>query len=175
MTRIVLTFGLIAGVIMSGMFLVMLPFHDQMIEAGAIVGYASMIAAFLLIFFGIRRYRETVGGGAVSFGRAFQVGILIGLVASACYVATWEAIYFSGNAPGFLEKYQTAEIEKMRSAGKSAAEIAKQEEDFKVWAERYENPLINSAVTLMEPLPVALLMALVSAAVLRRRSPGSMP
>lgn len=169
MTRIILTFGLIAGAIMAGTFLVLLPFHDQMIEAGVVVGYASMVAAFLLIFFGVRRYRDTVGGGSVSFGRAFQVGILIGLVASALYVATWEIIYFSGNAPGFIDKYQTAELEKMRAAGSTPAEIAAKEAEFKVWAERYENPLINSAVTFMEPLPVALLMSLLTAGVLRRR------
>ena len=41
-----------------------------------------MVVAFLLIFFGIRSYRDNVAGGSVGFGRAFAVGALIALVAS---------------------------------------------------------------------------------------------
>ena len=48
----------------------------------------------LLIFFGVRSYRDTVSGGAIPFGRAFLVGALIAFVASACYVVTWQVIYY---------------------------------------------------------------------------------
>jgi hypothetical protein len=37
------------------------------------------------------------------------------------------------------------------------------------FARMYENPAINAAVSLMEPLPVALIVSLVSAGVLSRR------
>jgi hypothetical protein len=37
------------------------------------------------------------------------------------------------------------------------------------FAELYKNPFFNAAMTLIEPLPVGLVIALVSAAVLRRR------
>ena len=67
MTRIVLTFGVIAGVIMAGMFLLSMPFHDEMgNDAAMLLGYASMVAAFLLVFFGVRQYRDTVAGGTLS-------------------------------------------------------------------------------------------------------------
>src|SRR5688572_1866996 len=170
MKRIVLTFGLLAGAIMSGMFLVTLPFHEEIGNtAGMLLGYASMIAAFLLIFFGVRQYRDNVGDGVVTFGRAVKVGALIALVASACYVATWQVIYFGGFAPNYLEKYQAARIEEARAEGKSQAEIDKEIAEQKVWLERYQNPVINSAVTFLEPLPVAIVMVLISAGVLRRR------
>ena len=172
MKKIVLTFGLIAGGIMSAMFLITLPFHDQIGNtAGMVLGYATMIAAFLLIFFGVRQYRDQVAGGTVSFGQAAKVGALIALVASCCYVATWEVIYFGGFAPNYLENYQAKELEKARAAGKSQAEIDKEIAEQKVWLERYKNPVINSAITFLEPLPVALIMVLVSAGVLRRRDP----
>lgn len=170
MKKIVLTFGLIAGAIMSGMFLVTLPFHDQIGNtAGMVLGYASMVAAFLLIFFGVRQYRDHVGDGVVTFGRAVKVGALIALVASACYVATWQVIYFGGFAPNYLEKYQAAMIEEARAEGKSQAEIDKEIAEQKVWLERYQNPVINSAITFLEPLPVAIIMVLLSAGVLKRR------
>ena len=36
----------------------------------------------------------------------------------------------------------------------------------------YQNPLVNMAYTFMEPLPVGLIITLISAAVLRRKSPA---
>lgn len=172
MKRIVLTFGLIAGAIMAGMFLITMPFHDEIGNvAGMVLGYASMIAAFLLIYFGVRRYRDTVAGGVVTFGQAAKVGALIALIASAIYVGTWEVIYFGGFAPNYLENYQAKEIQEARAAGKSEAEIDKEIAEQKVWLERYRNPAINASITFLEPLPVALIMVLISAAVLKRREP----
>ena len=39
----------------------------------------------------------------------------------------------------------------------------------------YQNPLVNMAYTFMEPLPVGLLIALISAAILRRKAPVQRP
>ena len=170
MKRIVLTFGLIAGAILVAVMLfVTLPFHDQLgFDRGLVVGYTSMLAAFLLIFFGVRSYRDTVAGGTVRFGRAFVVGILIGAVASACYVAAWE-VYYYGVGSDIMEKYQVHTLEEARAKGESAEQIAKRKADLENWARLYENPAINAAVTFAEPFPVALIVSLVSAGVLSRR------
>jgi amino acid transporter len=169
MKKTVLTFGLIAGAILSVMMLGTLPFHDAIgFDRMAIVGYTSMVLAFLLIYFGVRSYRDNVAGGTVRFGRAFVVGALIAAVASACYVATWQVIYYNFT-PDFMEKYQAHALEKARAGGESEAEIAKRKADMDRFAEQYRNPVFNVAVTFLEPLPVALIVALVSAGVLSRR------
>jgi len=86
--KIVLTFGLIAGVVLSAEMVLTIPFMDEIgFNRGLLVGYTTMVLAFLLIYFGIRTYRDNSPGGTVSFGRAFTIGILIGVIASACYVA----------------------------------------------------------------------------------------
>ena len=169
MRKIVFTYGLIAGGILAVTFLITLPFHDAIgFDRAMVVGYTSMVLAFLLIFFGVRSYRDNVAGGHVSFGRALAVGALIGVVASMCYVLTWEVIYF-GTKSDYIEKYQAHMIEKARQAGESAEAIAAKQAEMAKFAEMYRNPLINSAMTFMEPLPVALVVALVTAAVLSRR------
>jgi hypothetical protein len=95
MKKTVLTFGLISGAILSAMMLLTLPFMDTIgFERGEVIGYTSMVLASLLIFFGVRSYRDNVAGGAVSFGRALAVGALIAAVASLMYVATWQLIYY---------------------------------------------------------------------------------
>ena len=169
MKKIVLTFGLIAGAILSGMMLATLPFHES-IGFGSleILGYSTMVLAFLLVFFGVRSYRDNVAGGTISFGRAFGVGALIVAVASVCYVATWEVIYFNF-APEFTAKYQEHQIEKMRAKGETEEAIAHKKVELAEFAELYRNPAINAAITFLEPLPVGLVFALVSAGVLSRR------
>ena len=169
MKKIVLTFGLIAGAILSAMMLLTLPFQDVIgFDRGAVIGYTTMVLAFLLIFFGVRNYRENVGGGVVSFGRAFTVGALIAAVASVCYVATWQLVYYR-LAPDFMAKYTAHSLEQARADGASEAEIAVKRAELVKFAALYKNPAINAAITFIEPLPVGLLIALFSAGVLRRR------
>jgi len=169
MKKIVLTFGLISGAIASVMMLITLPFHDTLGEdRSLILGYTSMVLAFLLVFFGVRSYRDNVAGGTVRFGRAFAVGALIALVSSLCYVATWEVTYFNF-APDYLTKYQARELEKARAGGASEEALSKQKAEMDKLAAMYKNPAINAAMTLVEPLPVGLIVALVSAGVLSRR------
>lgn len=169
MKKTVLAFGSIAGVILSAMMLLTIPFQDQIgFENGEIIGYTSMVLAFLLIFFGVRSYRDNVAGGSISFGRALKVGALIAAVASGWYVATWQVIYYR-ISPDFMTKYQSYKLEEARADGETEAQVAKRKADMEKFAKMYKNPAINAAITFLEPLPVALIMALVSAGVLSRR------
>ena len=116
MKKVVLSFGLIAGVMMSVVMLVTVPFADQIgFDKGAIIGYTTMVLAFLMVYFGIRSYRDNVAGGSVTFGRAFVVGLLITLVASACYVATWQVVYYK-LMPDSGQKYVAYELAKANIA-----------------------------------------------------------
>ena len=145
MRKIVLTFGLIAGAILSAMMLITLPFHDQIgFDKGAIIGYTTMVLAFLMVFFGVKSYRDNVAGGSVTFGRGFMVGLLITAVASVCYVATWEVIYHRF-APDYVEKYGAYAVEKMRKSGASDAEILAKTKEMAEFNELYKNPLVNIA------------------------------
>jgi len=170
MKKTVLTFGLISGAVSSALMLLTLTFIDRLgFDRGAVVGYTGIVASFLVVYFGIRSYRDNVGKGAVTFARAFTVGLLIALISCVFYVATWEVIYFK-LAPGFSEKYAAYAVERARASGASEQQIAatrKQMDDFK---RMYNNPLFNAAVTFTEPFPVGFVVTLISAAVLRRKT-----
>ena len=170
MKRTVLTYGLIAGAILSLMMIVTIPFHEAIgLDRAEIIGYTTMVVAFLLVFFGVRAYRDSVAGGALSFGRAFKVGALIVLVASVCYVATWQVLYFGFIGDEFTASYQTQMLDAERADGATEAELEARRAEFAKYAAWYQNPAINAALTFLEPLPVGLLFALVSAGLLRRR------
>ena len=169
MKKTVWTFGLISGALLSGMMAATIPFQDENgFDHSLMVGYATMVLSFLLIYFGVRSYRDNVGKGRVGFGRALAVGTLIGVIASACYVATWEVMYFKF-MPDFMTKYNARELEKARAAGASETALAQKKAEFEKFEKMYQNPAINAAFTFLEPLPVALVVALVSAGVLSRR------
>jgi hypothetical protein len=167
MKRTVLTFGLGAGVIVSALMMLHVPFSDRIsFELGVLIGYTSMVLAFLLIYFGVRSYREQTGG-RIGFFRALGLGSMIALVGSLCYVAAWQVVYFNF-MPDYLTRYQETVLEQARAEGHTPAQIAAQRAEMEQFAARYQEPAFNAAVTLMEPLPVGLVIALVTAGVLSR-------
>ncbi|HEX7918780.1 MAG TPA: DUF4199 domain-containing protein [Gemmatimonadales bacterium] len=169
MRKIVLTFGLISGLILS--VLQSLPFlvpgsHD--FDQGMVYGYAAMVLSLLLIYFGVRTYRDQVGGGKVSFGKAFQVGGLIFVIAGLCYVVMWEILY-NTVASGFITEYSAHVIEMARAAGATDAAIAEQQAQMAQFAEMYKNPLIRAGMTFLEPLPVGIVFTTLTAWLLSRQ------
>ncbi len=169
MKKTVLTFGLISGAIMAAMMFATLPFVDKIgFDKGIIVGYTTMILGFMLVFAGIRSYRENVNDGYISFGRGFTVGILITLIACACYVIAWQILYFNF-MPDFLDKYASYAIEKAKASGATQQAIDAQMQEMESFKAMYNNPFINAAFTLLEPLPVGLVVTLISAALLRKQ------
>jgi Protein of unknown function (DUF4199) len=169
MRKTILTFGLISGAIVSLLMAATVPFADRIgFDKGEIVGYTSIVLSCLLIFFGIRSYRDNVGGGQITFGKGFQVGISIALISCVCYVITWEILYYNF-LPDFLDKYGAYIGQKMKASGASAAELQAKLQQMQKYKELYKNPFYNAALTFLEPFPVALVVTLISAAILRKK------
>jgi uncharacterized protein DUF4199 len=169
MKKTVWTFGLISGAVLSAMMAITMPFNETIgYDRALVIGYTTMVLAFLLVYFGVRSYRDDVAGGTVRFGRAFAVGALIVLISSICYVATWELMYFK-LSPDYAAKFRArADAQAIASGGTPAEIERKRLEQKKLW-DMYDRPLINVAFTLIEPLPVGLVIALASAGILSRR------
>jgi hypothetical protein len=173
MKKIVLTFGLISGVIlsvlMSGSYLLSRKIgssHSMML------GYTIMVASFLLVYFGILSYRENMLGGQITFGRAFACGILVTLIATLCYVVTWEIIYYNFMSHS-MDGYFAAQIHHVQAMGLDPATAAAKVAAIQHSQQMYQNPFVNMAYTFIEPFPVGLLMTLISAALLRRKRPAA--
>lgn len=171
MKKTVLTFGLISGAVSSLLMMLLMIFLVDKIgfDKAIIVGYTSIVVSLLLVPFGIRSYRENVGGGSITFGRAFAVGILITLISCICYVVVWEIAYYNF-LTDFVEKYAAYMVEKQRTSGASQQMIEATVQEMKSMKAMLDNPLINAAMTFTEPFPVGLLVTLISAAILRKKS-----
>ena|SRR6266850_640614 len=170
MKKTVLTFGLISGAMSAAMMLATIPFVEKIgWEKGEILGYTTIVLAALMVYFGVRSYRENVGGGRLTFGRGFAVGILITLISSACYVGTWQIVYYK-LMPDFVEKYAAHMVESAKAAGANQQKREETERKANQIKQMYENPAINVALTFMEVLPIGLVVTLVSAGILRKKA-----
>ena len=174
MQRVGLTFGVIAGALLSVVLLVgMVLWHNGMVtfETGELYGYTTMLVALSVIFFGIKSYRDKHLRGSIRFWKAVQIGLFISGVAIVMYAITWE-VYGVTQPEGFskfMAEYQQCQIDKWKEDGESEEAIAEKTADMASMMEMYKNPIIRFGITLIEPLPVALVVTLVSAGLLRRR------
>jgi hypothetical protein len=169
MKKTVLTFGLISGAISAVMMFVITPFVGRIpFEYLTVIGYTIFVISFLMVFFGFRSYRENVGGGTITFGRAFKVGILITLISCVIYMISWDFVH-RNFLPDFLEQYGNYMVEKQRAAGATPEQLSLMVQENQWFIEMYKNPLVRFASSMMEAFPVGLLMALISAWILKRK------
>jgi len=172
MKKTVLTFGLISGAVSAVTMLATIPFADRIgWKNGEILGYTAIVLSALLVFFGVRSYRENAGGGRLTFGRGFAVGILITLISCACYVGTWEIAYYKF-MPDFAEKYAAHMVENAKASGASQQKIDETERKAKEFKHMYDNPLFNVAITFTEVFPIGLVVTLLSAGILKKKGPA---
>lgn len=170
MKKTIIVYGLFSGFIVTGLMFATMPlWNDGTIsfESGELVGYASMVVSLSLIFFGVKSYRDNYEEGVISFRNALKVGVLIALVASVVYVVGWE-IYFQSTGNEFMEQYSHYYIEKMQKSGASLEKIETTRQDMANMKELYKNPIMRYGITLAEIFPVGALIALLSAAILKK-------
>ncbi|MCW4460748.1 DUF4199 domain-containing protein [Sphingomonas sp. BT-65] len=175
MQRLILIYGLIAGVVVSvPLFLMgtLMADNPPTGAAGMAIGYLTMLIALSAVFVAIKRRRDHDLGGAIRFWPAFGLGVAISVVAALLYVLTWEAV-LAINGGDFIADMSAKMLEQKRAAGASASELAAFRAQMDQMRELYANPILRMLITLTEILPVGLLVSLVSAALLR--NPRFMP
>jgi hypothetical protein len=168
--KTILTFGLISGVLSSVMMCSSVRFLGDLNhgQRALVIGYATIVLSFLLVYFGIRSYRDNLAGGTITFGRAFTIGICITLISCAFYVVTWEILYFNF-MHGFMDGYFAHQIQKVQSTPGTPEAIQAKVASIRHSQQLYENPLVNALYTFIEPFPVGVLITLISAVTLRRK------
>ena len=170
MRKIVVTFGLISGAISSLMMIALVASGGRIgFDRGAVIGDTSIVLSFLMVFFGIRTYRDNVGSGQITFLKAFAVGLSITLISCIVYVVTWEVIYYNF-IPGFWDAYGAHLVQKLTASGASPAAVEEKLQQVRKYKELYKNPFFNAMLTFIHPFPIGLVITLFSALVLKRKA-----
>lgn len=171
MKKIVLTYGLIAGVIVSSMML----YATYMMRSSTdykpseILGYTSMLIAFAFIFVGVKQFRDKTNAGIITFKQAFTIGSLIALIASIIYTIVWLFEYHF-IFPDFMDKYIACVMQEAKESGISAIELQNKQTEMNNMKEWYKNPILMILMTLMEILPLGIIVSLLSAIFLKRNT-----
>ena len=165
--KYVLTYGLLSGLIIIGVMLTGIVVADrESFFASMYFGFLVMFVAMAFMFVGVKRYRDVELGGVIRFWPAFLMGLGIAAVAALCYVLIWE-IYLASTGYRFMDDYLAGMAGDYRAAGMSEAQVAEKMGEYAWMRDNYPNPLIRIPLTFIEIFPVGLLVALVSAALLR--------
>lgn len=166
MGRIITIYGSIAGIILASSFAIGYVTGAGMDDHNVITGYLIMLVALGFVFIGVKRYRDTVRGGVIGFGAALGVGLGIAGVASLFYVLGWEAYMYATNFT-FINAYIDSVIAAKQAANVPAVELARFTAEMNAFRADYAKPLFRMMVTFTEIAPVGLVIALISAALLR--------
>ena len=173
MRKVIFIFGLLAGIIVSIFIFISM----ALIEAGKtpttneLVGYATIVIALSMIFFGIKSYRDNHQNGVIKFWKGIQVGLLITLVASLIYTFTWETykLVRPEKYQAVVDYYFECQINKVKAEGASPEKIESAVNKFENMKALLKNPLLRFGMTMVEIIPVGVIITLISAGILRKK------
>ncbi len=175
MRKIVLVYGSIAGILMDLLFLLsfwMMENGMLSFDNSELFGYTTMIIVLSLVFMGVKSFRDNHLNGVMTFGTGAKTGILIAAIAALFYAGGWEVYYnvVPNVRETFMARYEEMNVKKMRHDGATEEKIAEKRAELQKMAEMYKNPFIRFGITLAEIFPLGLVVALISAGILRKKS-----
>jgi len=130
------------------------------------LGYLIMLVGLSAVLLAIKSHRDKALGGVIKFWPAFLIGLAVAAVASVAYVLIWEG-YLALTHYRFMDDYTASTLAAKKAAGLSGAAYDKLAAELDAMRQSYANPLYRLPMTFIEIFPVGLLVALVSAALLR--------
>lgn len=174
MKRVVLTFGLIGGFIIAALVWTTATLVENRtigFERLEIVGYSSILIALSMVFFGIKSYRDNQSKGKISFWKGVQVGVLISLIASVMY---WGgAVAYGATHPGFddrfMQRFTELKVGQLKASNAPQAEIDKAQAEVDMMAGLFKSPVLFFLICMIEMFPIGLIVALISAGLLRKK------
>lgn len=166
MPRIILTYGLISGlVIITGIIGTIVLAGDEP-HGNVWLGYLIMLVALSSIMVGVKQHRDQALGGVIRFRTALGLGLGIAVIAALAYIVVWE-VYLALTGYAFMDQYIAQTLEAKRAAGVTGSAYQDAVAEAETMRRQYANPLFRVPITFAEIFPVGLLIALVSAALLR--------
>jgi hypothetical protein len=94
------------------------------------------------------------------------MGVGISVVAGIVYVLIWE-VYLAATNYTFMDAYVAGMLEAERAKGATAEALNAMAKEFETFKVQYKDPLFRLPMTFLEIFPVGLIVALISAALLR--------
>lgn len=159
-------FGLITALILFSLALVFAKSLDYSTQE--IIGYLTMAASLIFTYFGIKHYRDKENNGAISIGKALQIGLLISIFAGLGFGIV-DYIYTTMINPDFAVEYQEHMLSSMREE-LPAEEFAIKSEELKQQMKDYGSPSFMAFIMFFSVVIIGFIISLISALILQRKN-----
>lgn len=171
MQKTILTYGIISGVIYILLVVSLIWMSGGTdFDKGNSLGYIFNIGALTMVFLAIRSFREKNGAGFITFNTGFRIGILVTVIGSLIYALAW-LVYIYTIDPDFTERYAGFFVEKIRSSGKTVAEIESEIRAFERNMADFSNPFAYALYSFLEVFPGGLIVTILCALLMKRGKP----
>ncbi|KAA3622928.1 MAG: DUF4199 domain-containing protein [Flavobacterium sp.] len=168
MRKSVLKYGLYSLLTASVLFLLAFLIGEGMsYSVQEVIGYFTMLASLVFVFFGIRHYRDHVNDGKVSFGKALWLGFLISLFAGLGFGIV-DYIYTTVINPDFAQEYQTTMIANME-ATLPAEEFETRKAALEEQMKDYGGSTFMAFIMFISVAMIGLVISIISALILQRK------
>lgn len=165
MKKITLIFGSVIGLALSTNAIIHMNmmYSNPNYKGNDVIGYATMVMMFSVIYFGVRNFRNKHFDGKIGFSKAFKTGALICFIASTYYVV-FGLLYYYLFVPDFLEVYADYIIR-----NSAASEVEVKTAQMASFKEMSKNPLFVVLLSYFEVLPIGMIVALISAFMAKKK------
>ncbi len=175
MFRYALTYGGLAGLIIITTVVVGMRMGGENSSGSGseMVGYLVMLVALSLVFVGVKRYRDQRHQGYIGFWAALGMGTAIAGIAALVYVSVWET-YLAATDYAFVSQYTDGIIADSEADGMVGMELEDLKFEMEKMEANYAKPVYRLFITFLEIFPLGLIVAIISAALLRRVRPQTL-
>lgn len=166
----IIKYGILSGVIAAALLLATTLLTNKIgYSYGETISYIGTVLSFLPIFLGVRKFRDTLNGGYINFGRAVALCMAAALIANLFSVGAYLYIYYT--MPEVTNKYMEYAISQMKAAGNTQKDIDAILKSAQHMKEVYANPWLNGLNAYARQLFTSLLFSLVSALLIKKKAP----
>ena len=165
MKKVILIFGSVIGLVLAtnSIFHMDMMYSNPDYKGNDVIGYATMVIVFSVIYFGVRNYRNKLLDGQISFLKALKTGALICFVASTYYVVLG-LLYYYLVVPDFMDVYADYVINNA-----PASEVEATTAQMASFREMSKNPFFLVLLSYFEVLPIGMIVALISAFIVKKK------
>ena len=157
--------GVYSGIFMLALFVIAY-FIGGDFGMQEIIGYLSILISLVFVFLGIKQYRDEMGNGNISFGKALQVGLLITLVPAIVF-GLYNLFYIEFIDPNFIDNYY-ADALAQQKASLSPEEFKIKAAEIEEEKASFGSPLIQFGAMASTVFLMGVVVSIISSFILKK-------
>ena len=171
MKNIVLTFGILCGILLSIYVVIsgMMVSPEMDLSTSTNIGYAAIfLAVGIPVYLATKKIRDEQNNGSITYGKVVTRGLLIALIGAVIYALSW-TVYSELSDKDFLKIYTELAIKEMHEDGSSDEEIELAITLMEKMEFLYNNLFYRFVISILEPLPEGILTTLFIGLIVRKK------